>query len=90
LAASLDTRVGLSHTEGEITHHISPEVDPERDEVINDVKPAGNMDRVYWLDGFQEPPEGKNGGGDPWHTNGRLAVGVIRAAESAQENLADE
>jgi hypothetical protein len=80
-AATLDTRVGLSHTEGQITHHISPDVDQERDKVIADVKRAGDLVRVYWVDGFQDPPEGKNGGGDRWRTDGRLAVGVIAVAQ---------
>lgn len=76
-AATLDTRVGLSHTEGEITHHISAEVDPERDKIIDDVKRAGALVRVDWIADFQQPPNGKNGGGDPWHTDGRLAIGLL-------------
>jgi hypothetical protein len=77
-AATLDTRVGLSHTTGQITHHISAEVDPERDKVIDDIQEAGHLADSYWIDGFQKPPEGKNGGGDPWHTDGRLVVGLLK------------
>ena len=33
---------------------------------------------VQWLDGFHEPLEGRNGGGDPWHTDGRLAIVTLR------------
>ena len=29
--ATFDERVGLSHTTGQITHHIAPDVDTERD-----------------------------------------------------------
>jgi hypothetical protein len=76
-AATFDTRVGLSHTTGEITHHIAPEVDLERDKVIEDIKQAGNLSAMYWIDGFHKELEGKNGGGDPWRTDGRLAVGVL-------------
>ena len=78
-AATLDTSVGLSHTTGQITHHISKAIDPERDKVIDDVRAAGDLLEMYWVDDFQEPPQGKNGGGDAWHTDGRLAVGVLRA-----------
>jgi hypothetical protein len=76
-AATLDIRVGLSHTTGEITHHIAPDVDLERNKVINDIKQADDLSAVYWVDGFHKELQGKNGGGDPWHTDGRLAVGVI-------------
>jgi hypothetical protein len=76
-AATLDTRVGFSHTTDQITHHIAAEVDPERDKIIDDLDAAGVLDHVYWVDGFHEELEGHNGGGDPWHTDGRLAVGVL-------------
>jgi LssY C-terminus len=76
-AATLDQSVGLSHTTGQITHHISPDVDAERDKVIADLERAGDLASVSWIDGFHKELEGKNGGGDPWRTDGRLAVGVI-------------
>jgi len=78
-SATLDIRVGLSYTTGQITHHISSAIDPERDKIIDDIKAAGDLLEVYWVDDFQEPPQGKNGGGDPWRTDGRLAVGVTKA-----------
>jgi hypothetical protein len=76
-AATFDTRVGFSHTTGQITHHIAPDVDSERDKLINDVRRTGNLAEAYWIDGFQEKLRGKNGGGDPYYTDGRLAVGVL-------------
>jgi hypothetical protein len=76
-AATRDERVGLSHDTGQITHHISPDVDAERDLIIADLKQAGELASVEWIDGFQKVREGKNGGGDPWRTDGRLAVGVL-------------
>lgn len=76
-AATFDTRVGFSHTTGQITHHISPDVDAERDKVIDDLRTAGMIEQVYWIDDFQEKRAGRNGGGDPYHTDGRLAVGVL-------------
>jgi hypothetical protein len=36
-------------------------------------------EKVFWLDGFQKL-QGKNGGGDPWRTDGRLKVAALRAA----------
>ena len=76
-SATFDIRVGLSHTTGEVTHHISPEIDPERDKIIADLKKVGDLAEFYWIDGFQPNLTGKNGGGDLYHTDGRLAVGVI-------------
>jgi hypothetical protein len=82
-AATLDTHVGLSHTEGQITHHISSNVDAERDKIIADLTAADFLVRIYWVDDFQQPPEGRNGGGDPWRTDGRMAVGVIGLGKPA-------
>ena len=84
-AATLDKGVGLSHTEGEITHHISADIDDERDKVIDDLTLAGHIVRTYWMDEFQEPPEGRNGGGDAWHTDGRMEVGVMGTEKPALE-----
>jgi hypothetical protein len=77
-AATFDERVGLSHTTGEVTHHIGPDVDAERDRIIEELSKAGQVQEVYWVDYFHRQLEGKNGGGDPWHTDGRLAVAVLR------------
>ena len=76
-AATFDIKVGFSHTTGEITHHISPDVDDERDRIIADLQKIGALQDVEWIDGFQTSLTGKNGGGDPYHTDGRLAVGVL-------------
>jgi hypothetical protein len=76
-AATFDARVGLSHTTGQVTHHIGPEVDSERDRIAADLEAAGRVERVDWVDDFHEEREGKNGGGDPWRTDGRLAVVIL-------------
>ena len=76
-SATFDIRVGFSHTTGQITHHIAPAVDAERDHVINSLNEAHVLADVYWIDGFRKALSGRNGGGDPYHTDGRLAVGVI-------------
>lgn len=75
-AGTFDTKVGFSHTTGQVTHHISADVDQERDKLMNDLTQASQVATVYWVDGFHEKLEGKNGGGDPYHTDGWLAVGV--------------
>jgi hypothetical protein len=76
-AATYDERVGLSHTTGQITHHIAADVDAERDRLFRDLEATGGLSETYPVDDFHKIREGRNGGGDPWHTDGRLFVGVI-------------
>lgn len=78
-AATYDERVGLSHTTGQITHHIGPDVDGERDRILSELQKAGWAKEVEWIDGFHKELEGKNGGGDPWRTDGRLGVAILSA-----------
>ncbi len=76
-SASYDERVGLSDTTGQITHHISGDIDAERDHLFADLKATGRFTEEDPIDGFHTQLEGRNGGGDRWHTDGRLFVGVI-------------
>jgi hypothetical protein len=76
-SATYDTRVGFSHTTGQITHHIGADVDAERDHVLASLEKTGELQETYAIDDFHEIRQGRNGGGDPWHTDGRLLVGVI-------------
>jgi hypothetical protein len=76
-AATYDERVELSRTTGGITHKIGPEIDSERNKLVNDAARAGMLDGYYWVDAFHRDPQGRNGGGDPYFTDRRLAVGVI-------------
>jgi hypothetical protein len=76
-AATYDERVEISRTTGGITHRIGPDIDRERNKLVGDTARAGLLDGYYWVDRFHRDREGRNGGGDPYHTDGRLAVGVI-------------
>ena len=75
-AVTFDERVGFSHTTGQVTHHIGADLDVERDRLIAGLQQVGVAQEVYWLNGFQQL-QGKNGGGDPWHTDGRLEVAIL-------------
>ncbi len=77
-AATFDERVGFSHATGQITHHIGADVDAERDHVTSELQNAGVVQSIEWQDGFHSQCEGRNGGGDPWRTDGRLAIVVLR------------
>jgi hypothetical protein len=76
-AATYDERVELSRTTGGITHKIGPQIDNERNKLVTDAARAGVLDGYYWVDPFHKDRQGRNGGGDPYVTDGRLAVGVI-------------
>lgn len=76
-SASYDTGVELSRTTGAVTHHIFPEVDKERDTLVADLSAARRVAAQRWIDDFHKSLEGRNGGGDPWRTDGRLAVVVL-------------
>ena len=76
-AAIYDTSVGFSDTTGQITHHTAADIDAERDKLFRDLKQTGDLSEVYTIQGFHKILQGRNGGGDLWHTDGGLAVGVI-------------
>ncbi len=76
-SATYDKRVGLSHTTGQITHHIAADVDAERDHLFTSLKKTGVLIDDQIINDFHKVCEGRNGGGDPWHTDGRLFSGTI-------------
>jgi hypothetical protein len=76
-AATFDERVEISREAGGITHRIGADIDSERNKLLVDTRNSGTLDGFYWVDQFHRHREGRNGGGDPYFTDGRLAVGVI-------------
>ena len=81
-SATHDTGVELSRTTGQVTHHISPDVDAERDMLISELTTAKHVTGTTWIAGYQSVLQGKNGGGDPWHTDGRLPL--VKLTETTQ------
>ncbi len=77
-AATFDRGVGLSHRTGQITHHIGADVDAERDRVIADLEKAGQLHTVFHVTGVGVTLVGRNGGGDPYYTDGEMDVGVLK------------
>ncbi len=77
-SATLDERVGLSHANAQVTHHIGPNVDAERDLVMAGLKQAGFTQDEYYVNDFHSEHEGRNGGGDLWRTDGRLGAIILR------------
>jgi hypothetical protein len=78
-AAIYDERVGFSRTTGQITHVTASNIDVERDYLFHDLEKTGALSEVFAIDDFHKVRSGRNGGGDPWTTDGRLFVGVIAA-----------
>jgi hypothetical protein len=85
-SATFDERVGLSYTTGQVTHHIGPDVDAERDRIASELQKAGWAEKIFWIDGFHKELEGRNGGGDLWRTDGRLAAVLLRSPRGAATN----
>ena len=81
-SAAYDIGVEFSRTTGQVTHHISPDVDVERDLLVADLNKANSI-QVEWFDKFHAQLMGRNGGGDPWRTDGRLAIVVLPSAHTA-------
>jgi hypothetical protein len=87
-AATFDQSVGLSHYTGAVTHHIAANVDAARDALANDLDIARKVEAVYQVSGLGPTLNGRNGGGDPYHTDGdvwisRLAPGCTTRADAA-------
>jgi hypothetical protein len=76
-SATFDRRVGLSHTTGQITHHIASDIDTERDHLAANLKQTGQLTAEELMPNFHQDREGINGGGDHWHTDGSLFVATI-------------
>jgi hypothetical protein len=77
-SAVYDKKVGLSLTTGQVTHVTAADVDAERDKLFHDLEGTGDLSSVDKIQGFHKVLKGRNGGGDPWHTDGALVLGVIR------------
>jgi hypothetical protein len=78
-AATYDRGVGLSHYTGQVTHHISPDIDAERDLIMKDLTAAGMLDAVFQISGIGPTLFGRNGGGDPYYTDGEIDIGSLVA-----------
>jgi hypothetical protein len=85
-AVTFDRGVGLSHDTGQITHHIGPDIDAERALLMQDLRDAGMVQTFFQISGTGPTLLGRNGGGDPYYTDGEidfasLVVDGIRRTE---------
>ena len=79
---TFDRGVGVSHFTGAITHHIDADLDTERDMLAGDLETAGMVTAKYQVTGVGLTLTGRNGGGDPYFTDGE--VWVLRLVEDCE------
>jgi LssY C-terminus len=72
--ATYDRGVGVSHYTGAVTHHISPDIDAERSLLAADLDAAHMVDAKYQVTGVGVTLTGRNGGGDPYYTDGEVWI----------------
>ncbi len=80
---TFDKGVGISHFTGAITHHIDADLDTERDALAADIENAGMVTAKYQVTGVGLTLTGRNGGGDPYYTDGE--VWILRLVEDCQK-----
>ncbi len=72
--ATKDMKVELSKTNYLPTHGIAPNVDDERDLVVSELAQTGFVIQDTTCPGFGKETHSFNGGGDPYFTDGQVAV----------------
>lgn len=73
-AASYDRAVGLSYFTLQVTHRISPNVDQERDHVLDTVTQASPEAVLHVIKDYSTGYHSRNGGGDSIQTDGDLPI----------------
>jgi hypothetical protein len=73
-AVTFDRGVGLSHDTGQVTHHIAPDIDADRDLLMHDLREAGMVQTFFQISGIGPTLLGRNGGGDLYYTDGEIDV----------------
>jgi LssY C-terminus len=81
--ATFDRGVGISRYTGAITHHIAADVDAERATLSKDLESAGMVTARYQVTGVGPTLAARNGGGDPYYTDGE--VWIMRLVEACQK-----
>ena len=76
-STTFDRGVGLSHDTGQVTHHIDPDIDAERDLLMTDLRKANVVSNFFQISGIGPTLFGRNGGGDPYYTDGEIHVAVL-------------
>jgi hypothetical protein len=78
-SATFDRGVGLSRDTGQVTHHIAPDIDAERDRLTDDLKTAKVVEAIYEVSGIGPTLTGRNGEGDRYYTDGEIKISRLVA-----------
>jgi hypothetical protein len=73
-SVTFDRGVGLSRYTVQVTHHIAPDIDAERDRLTGDLKAARVVEAIYEVSGIGPALNGRNGEGDPYYTDGEIEI----------------
>lgn len=76
-SVTFDRGVGLSHDTGQVTHHIAPDIDAERDLLMQNLREAGMVQNFFKVSGTGPTLLGRNGEGDPYYTDGEIDVATL-------------
>ena len=76
-SVTFDRGVGLSRDTGQVTHHIAPDIDAERDLLMGDLRDAGMVEEFFQISGTGPTLFGRNGEGDPYYTDGEIDVATL-------------
>ena len=89
-AATFDRGVGISRYTLQVTHHIAPDIDDERDFVVGDLARVGEISTVSEAAGVGPALDGRNGGGDRYFTDGEIKVATLNGSCVAQQATSPE
>lgn len=85
-SASFDSGVTLSRDTGQVSHKIAPNIDQERNRLIEGLDDARTVLSISQMKGVGPTLNGRNGEGDPYYTDGELWVAkLIAAGQKAPE-----
>jgi hypothetical protein len=78
-SVTFDRGVGFSHDTGQVTHHIAPNIDAERDMLMRDLGKAGMVQDFFKISGAGPTLFGRNGEGDLYYTDGEISIATLVA-----------
>lgn len=73
-SATFDRDVGLSRYDAQVTHHIAPNIDAERNRLSGDLRKAKVVEVIYEVSGIGPTLNGRNGEGDRYYTDGEIEI----------------
>jgi hypothetical protein len=76
-SATQDAGVELSRDTGQVTHHIAPDIDDERNRLIADLIGVKVVQSLFNMSGIGPTVNGHNGGGDRYFTDGEVHLAVL-------------